>query len=366
MGDRDRSPPPDRPRRTRGIRGGAAARRRREAYIRFQESEGLTRDQIPIVHQGGTARPLGTGVHWTPESDGDSSEDLVVVDTPTFSLTDLQTVSLVPRSALYNPYLSSGSASSSSAGVPTRRVFASSSSGSRPSRRVVVDPYLRHPPPGWEVAGYQNLEIADSVPGAVLHPSVKAFVWYNQEGLAQTENQLPKLKGRALAFDWHQVLDTDRESRWNVNRVQRGGRIPERHIQTLIDLKHYIQELDSPVDLIVCSHIHESETNLQNLLHSVYVSELPVSLILVTTERTGPAGKFEAIKAVSQGQFALFDDNEEIIADFVSKNTPCAQVRKPKSRVVQGIHPSAVDWSISSEKLKQVAKTFIRFHSRAR
>ena len=41
---------------TRGIRGGKSAKRKREAYLKWQESEGQDRASIPIGHTGGQAR----------------------------------------------------------------------------------------------------------------------------------------------------------------------------------------------------------------------------------------------------------------------------------------------------------------------
>ena len=35
---------------SRGIRGGRAAKRKREAYLRYQESQGHSRDEVPVVH----------------------------------------------------------------------------------------------------------------------------------------------------------------------------------------------------------------------------------------------------------------------------------------------------------------------------
>ena len=68
MSERSRSPPPER---RRGIRGGAAARRKREAYLRHQEALGFDRRTVGIVHAGGLARPLYTPCTWEPESTTD-------------------------------------------------------------------------------------------------------------------------------------------------------------------------------------------------------------------------------------------------------------------------------------------------------
>ena len=77
MSDRSRSPAGDRPKR--GIRGGAAARRKREAYLRHQEALGYDRTKVGIVHAGGLARPLYTPCTWEPESTTDE-ESVEFVD----------------------------------------------------------------------------------------------------------------------------------------------------------------------------------------------------------------------------------------------------------------------------------------------
>ena len=96
--------PPDPPRR--GIRGGAAARRRREAYI---ANSGGDRATVPIVHAGGQRRPLGTSRFWEPsasEASGEETDEVeFVAFTAAVDLTSLQAEHLVPRSRLYNPYV---------------------------------------------------------------------------------------------------------------------------------------------------------------------------------------------------------------------------------------------------------------------
>ena len=75
-----RTPPPDR-RPARGIRGGKAARRKREAYLRHQEAQGFDRRSVGIIHSGGLARPLYTPCTWEPESTTDEEgETAVFVD----------------------------------------------------------------------------------------------------------------------------------------------------------------------------------------------------------------------------------------------------------------------------------------------
>ena len=53
---------------TRGIRGGKAARRKRDAFRRYEsERLGIPIDQVAVVHQGGQSRPLHTSPYWIPD-----------------------------------------------------------------------------------------------------------------------------------------------------------------------------------------------------------------------------------------------------------------------------------------------------------
>ena len=59
---------------SRGIRGGKSAKRKREAYINWQVSQGHDRSQVPVIHSGGQARPIGTSPLWERESAQSDSE----------------------------------------------------------------------------------------------------------------------------------------------------------------------------------------------------------------------------------------------------------------------------------------------------
>ena len=64
----------------RGIRAGASARRKREAYIAHQaQITGRDEASIPVTHSGGQVRPLGTSPLWEPSSDEDSVQGEVVI-----------------------------------------------------------------------------------------------------------------------------------------------------------------------------------------------------------------------------------------------------------------------------------------------
>ncbi len=128
-----RTPPADR-KPARGIRAGKSARRKREAYLRYQEGQGYS---VPVLQ----SRPLYTSSFWEPESDQSDSEVEVTADRI-----------VVPDSdALQGALETAGAASSSSSSLtapvpkflaPTSKAFpkppplvapASSSSRPRPS-----------------------------------------------------------------------------------------------------------------------------------------------------------------------------------------------------------------------------------------
>ena len=95
------SPPPNPSRR--GIRGGKSAKRKRGAYIAHQEAFGVDPGKVPVIHTGGHSRPLGTPCWWEASSE-EEVEELgdATISEPNRSITDLSTVRLVPRSALYS------------------------------------------------------------------------------------------------------------------------------------------------------------------------------------------------------------------------------------------------------------------------
>ena len=68
QGPREPDHPP--PVRSRGIRGGKASKRKRTAYIRWflQANPDLSFDQLAVIHQDKTQRPLYTRAGWTPDS----------------------------------------------------------------------------------------------------------------------------------------------------------------------------------------------------------------------------------------------------------------------------------------------------------
>ena len=78
-------------RRARKIRGGAAAKRKKEAWIRYQsEQTGVDPSQVPVVHSGGQSRPLYTTSHWEPESAQSDCEVEVIAEQIIAPETDVQ------------------------------------------------------------------------------------------------------------------------------------------------------------------------------------------------------------------------------------------------------------------------------------
>ena len=118
---------------------------------------------------------------------------------------------------------------------------------------------------------------------------------------------------------------------------------------------------ERPVHLLICSHIESSSRNLENLIHSTEQSGLPVQLVLITTERTGPQKKLAAIRAAVSENFCLFDDNLEIIQEFAEASLPIGQALRPRSRRSDLLRQECVGWSVSSEPLLSTAKKSVKY-----
>ena len=74
---------------------------------------------------------------------------------------------------------------------------------------------------------------------------------------------------RIVAVDWHQVTDTCRFGERSAARVSEEYLLPDRILQ----FYRRVAETKKAGDLlVVCSHIHRSEYNLNNLLWTVHVN----------------------------------------------------------------------------------------------
>ena len=167
---------------------------------------------------------------------------------------------------------------------------------------------------------------------ARLHSSVKSYLWSaDQTSLIKVEQDIPKLPGSAIVLDWHQVLDTDRLTTRRTEGVDTDGQIPHRHMATLTELSHLCQQSERRIHLVICNYLVSPFRNLEKVIHATGQSGLPVQLVLITTQRTGPKGKLAALRSVISGKFCLFDDNLEIIQEFSEASRPIAQVLKPRA-----------------------------------
>ena len=101
--------------------------------------------------------------------------------------------------------------------------------------------------------------------------TVQAYIWD-----AGRQN----LQVSTLAYDWHQVLDTDRQSCCRRVGIDHRGYILDNHRQFLIELnlKQYISSLQVPESIIFCSHIQDSQQNLENVISCTEISKLLVQL----------------------------------------------------------------------------------------
>ena len=116
---------------------------------------------------------------------------------------------------------------------------------------------------------------------------------------------------------------------------------------------------------MICSHIESSSRSLENVIRATEQSGLPLQLVLITAQRTGPKGKLAALRSVISGKFCLFDDNSEIIEEFTEASRPIAQVLRPRARRSHLLPKECIGWSISSEPLLSTAKQFVHDFSRS-
>jgi hypothetical protein len=62
-----------------------------------------------------------------------------------------------------------------------------------------------------------------------------------------------------------------------------------------------VEQFAGKVKVVLVSHIHNSQDNLQNLLNCVETSQTFFDLIAITTERVGVSGKLATLKALAPG-----------------------------------------------------------------
>ena len=186
---------------------------------------------------------------------------------------------------------------------------------------------------------HQNLHVRRSVQVA---DSVQLFA-VGQEHWKTRINSFPIRSGteRVVAVDWHQVTDTCRFGERSAARISEEYRLPDRVLQ----FYRQVAAIKQPGDLlVVCSHIHQSEYNLNNLLWAVQVNNLPIDIVIVTAERIGRAGTLFTLAALTpySSKVLLLDDNYEISQEWLAHRERFVDIRFCHIKVPR--KPKVSDW----------------------
>ena len=125
-------------------------------------------------------------------------------------------------------------------------------------------------------------------------------------------------EGKIVAFDWHQVTDTYRASRFKAFRADWDtAELPQSVIDIYQQTAHSCGQFDK---VIILSHIERSEKNREFLLKSTQVNRLPVSSVFVTETRTGAGGKAAVLQALlgerNIARSLLPDDNVHVCSEI--------------------------------------------------
>ena len=312
-----RTPPADR-RQARGIRGGKAARRKREAYVRHELAQGKALEEIPVARPGGQQRPLGTTRFWDPE-DLDSASEVEVEEV--VEVVEESSAASSSRPSLSEPVRFLRPTPKGYPKPKPSRAVIRPTSVIRPSSSVPSEPVRR------------SVQVADSV---------QLFA-VGQEHWKTRINSFPIRSGteRVVAVDWHQVTDTCRFGERSAARISEEYRLPDRVLQ----FYRQVAATKQPGDLlVVCSHIHQSEYNLNNLLWAVQVNNLPIDIVIVTAERIGRAGKLFTLAALTpySSKVLLLDDNYEISQEWLAHRERFVDIRFCHIKVPR--KPRVSDW----------------------
>eukprot|EP00435_Cladocopium_sp_Y103_P073976 s9_g46.t1 len=274
MSDRSRSP--SERRRTRGIRGGPAARRRRLAYIDRQLEAGEIWDNIPVYHADPSSSSTG---HRPPEPSR----------------------------------------------PPPGRYQRPREPDHPPPGRSQRPPEPKNPP---SQGSRQQFLKTEDLPGVRVWRSgadhIPHEIWLEQVPVIQNS-------GRLIAVDWHQVTDTCRYSARNFVKASDSGQVPR-------DVASFYAKADrrkGPNDLlIILSHIEASEGNLQRVLRGTRQSRFPADFIFITERRCGPGGKTEVAQNLLHelNLRVMFDDNLEVAEEFCEAGGTLFHIKKPSLR----------------------------------
>ena len=303
------------PAKQRSIRSGKRAKRRRNAYIQHQEAAGAPPGTVPVVHQGGVSRPVGTSRFWVPDADSEPS----------------LTGDEGPLEVASSDDETSGAARASSSSVslvtfrPTVIVPAAKSSilvqplkSLRPQPPPVPPPRILPPPDSvsyrWNLSGSR--------------PRLERFEWEHQK-------PSPRIRQPCVFIDFHQVSDCFRTSA-RTKHVDDRGRVPS-EVQQVYQALH---SDDHRVFLL--SYLHSDWTR-NNLLQVVESSEIPVDLVLTSDQPDGPRGKAAVIRGFCIGPSIIVDDNVRVISEASRLGIECVHIKVPKRWAKdRGVLPASV------------------------
>ena len=356
----------------RGIRGGRAAKRKREAYLRWQETEGRDRSTVPVIHAGGLARPLGTSKFWVPsDSEAEDPSEVAVDSSPVaegvvelevpvlrpLSSATPEVTRLVPKAALFsvtpsrnNPLLKSSSGLSS-IGASSSSVGASSKASAKPKPSPPPGPPPARPKPS--SAPSDSLPSSSSSSSRPQRPSVPEVPEVEEVGSrlarfhssievyrpqvidseyrltrVQEPDRLCKVTGRLIAVDFHQVLDIDRSvTPWE--RVSDQGVLPHRNRAFVQYFQQFLhKQVGSPTgtglnqfSVIVLSHVN-TDYRLRCCIQAIEASKLRVCAVIFTRSPTGLAGKASVIRELSHpsvpsNRCVIIDDRLETCRECI-------------------------------------------------
>ena len=364
-------PPPVR---SRGIRGGKAAKRKRTTCIRWvlQASPDLSVDQVAVIHQDKTQRPLYTRAGWTPDSLDEDDEEKTASGTfrppepvgpppafrppepagppPTSSFAPLEPEGTLPSepSSSSTAFVAPQKASSQVI-IPTAK--AAPPTFSRLNRTPPAPPTSRQTepqPPALQVnsarpgppvkaapkAAREEGEIssADLGGGALIfNPLTNGKV-----KLADSDRLRVK---RAVFFDFHNTID-----RYFVPGRRKPSAIPWPNDKPVLIpeimsvIKRISEAATEDTENLTCvsvlSHINNSVANESWLPDTIYdtVEELGevtntgrvlFDIIVVIRQKDGPHGKLQVAEKI-------LDDNINVATEFIRGGHQRFHIRLPK------------------------------------
>lgn len=365
--------------RSRGIRAGRAAQRKRKAYIRYrlQVEPDLSEDQIYLLHSDKSSRPLYSRPGWTPDNLDD--DDCVIVETEVPQ----------PKTPPQSPPLAKSPLIPPAAGVVPGygRLFGTAKQPPppppapklRPTAKIASKPVAEkpkapvrlvpkepsHPPPARiEVAApvEKASSSASSAPvekASSSASSAEGFIDSNILGhgtllISPVTNRRVKLRDsirnpvtRVVLLDFHNTID-----RYFVPGQRRPYTIqypnarPTLLPEVVTTVKKFVaaaaEDQDHQTCVVICSHINNSLANEQWLRDCAVnscedVGEIGATerclldLVIVTRQRVGPRGKYSIARRVfPSAEFLILDDNTEVATEFIRAGQQSFHIQLPR------------------------------------